>query len=142
MKTLIVASVLGFAALTASAQSAPGGNTVTITGNQPAIVLPESPQAMSTQEFGKYTGSYELADGSSIALFTVAGVRYAAIHGEARHALVAKSANSFVAKDRQLAVTIDMHDDGSVSGEVLKAVPAEKVAAGQEQQRVVSVAIH
>ena len=142
MKTLIVAAALAFTAFTASAQPAADGNTVTITGNQRTIALPESPRAMSEQEFGKFVGSYDLSDGSSIALYTRLGLKYAAIHGEAPHPLVAKDGHTFIAKDLQLAITIDKHDDGTVSGEVLKAVSSEKVAGGQTPQRAVSVALH
>ncbi|HEX7642073.1 MAG TPA: hypothetical protein VF472_07655 [Burkholderiaceae bacterium] len=145
MKTLIAASVTAsvftLASFAAGAQPTGGNNTVTITDSPRSIVLPESPRAMSEQEFGAYAGSYELANGDSIVLFTRAGVKLAALHGGKAHALVAKNGNTFVARDRQLQVTIDKRDDGKVGGEVLMAAPEEKVAGG-EQQRVVSVAFH
>lgn len=144
MKTLIAtAAALTFtlAGFTASAQPAADGNTVTITGNQKSIALPESPRAMSELEFGKYAGSYELSNGDSIALFTRAGAKYAALHGQPAHELVAKSGHTFVAKDLQLEVTIDKSDENKISGEVLMAVPSGTVAAGT-QQHVVSVALH
>ena len=121
MKTLFAASILAFSTFAASAQPAAESNTVTITGKERAIVLPESPRAMTAAEFDKYVGSYELANGDSIALFTRAGVKYAALHGGVAHALVARNGNVFVARDCQLAVTIDMKDGGQASGEVLIA---------------------
>jgi hypothetical protein len=141
MKTLIAASALVLVSFVASAQPTSDGNTVTITGNQKSIVLPESPRSMDVQEFDKYAGSYELSNGDSIVLFTRTGIKYAALHGQVAHALVAKNGNTFVARDLQLEVTIDKHDDGMISGEVLMVVPAEKVAGGAPQ-RVVSVALH
>ncbi|HEX8957766.1 MAG TPA: hypothetical protein VF798_15905 [Burkholderiaceae bacterium] len=145
MKTLIAASVtasvLALASFAAGAQPAGDNNTVTITDSPRSIMLPDSPRAMSEQEFGKYAGSYELANGDSIVLFTRAGVKFAALHGDKAHALVAKNGNTFVARDRQLQVTIDKRDDGKVGGEVLMAEPSETVAGGG-QQRVVSVAFH
>jgi len=141
MKTLFTASILGLASAAAFAQPASDSNTVTITGSQRVIMLPEAPRAMSAQEFGSYTGSYELADGNSIALFTRGGVKYAAVHGQSAHALVAKSGNTFVAKDRQLAVTIEKGVDGKVSGEVLMALNGEQVADDATPQRAVSVAL-
>ena len=142
MKTLIAASALVLASFAASAQPAADDNTVTITGNQHSIALPESPRSMGVQEFSKFTGSYEMANGNSIALFSRAGIKYAALHGDVPHALVAKSSNTFVAKDGQLEVTLDRSDEGKVSGEVFMVVPVEKVAGGAAQQRVVNVAFH
>ena len=141
MKTLFAASILGLAAVAAVAQPASDDNTVTITSNQRVIALPDAPRAMSAQEFGSYTGSYELADGNSIALFTRGGVKYAAVHGQGAHALVAKNDNTFVARDRQLAVTIEKSADGKVSGEVLMALQGGQVADGTAPQRAVSVAL-
>ncbi len=141
MKTLLIASVLALAAATASAQPTSTGNTVTITGNQPVIDLPSMPYVMHAQEFGRYIGSYDLSNGKSIHLFVRAGTKYAAIEGEAEHVLVAASDNSFVAKDRQLAVTIDLHENGSVGGEVLMTVP-KRLADGTTESRVVKVAMH
>ena len=138
MKALI--ATLALVSFAASAQPPGEGNTVTITGNQRAIALPDSPRGMDALEFEKFAGSYEMANGNSIALFVRAGIKYAALHGEAAHALVAKNDNTFVAKDGQLEVTLDKDDSGKVSGEVLMTVPAEKVAGGAVQQHVVNVA--
>ncbi len=139
MKTLIAAALV-LVSFAASAQPTSDSNTVTITGNQKSIVLPASPRTMDEQEFSKFTGSYELSNGDSIALFSSAGVKYAALHGQPAHALVAKNGNTFVARDLQLAVTLDKGDDGKVGGEVLMVAPADKTAG--TQQHVVSVALH
>ncbi len=141
MKALFAASFLALVAASASAQPPSNGNAVTITSHQPAIDLPSSPFIMHAQEFGRYVGSYDLSNGKSIHLFVRAGTKYAALEGEAEHVLVAASDNSFVAKDRQLAVTIELHEDGQVSGEVLMVVP-NKLADGTTQSRVVRVAMH
>lgn len=140
MKTLLIASALALAAAAASAQ--PTSNTVTITSNQPTIDLPSRPFIMHAQEFRKYIGSYDLSNGKSLHLYVRAGTKYAAIEGGEEHALVAASDNAFVAKDRQLAVTIDLHEGGEVGGEVLMVVPEGKVADGTAGARVVRVAMH
>ena len=120
MKSFVLASALCALALSVSAQPVTDGNavdnTVTIKPNGPLIMLPAHAQVMSRSEFARFTGSYELADGSSVALFTRGLKKYAALHGEAWHEVVAVSGNSFVAKDRQLKVTLEQGDNGEVTG--------------------------
>jgi hypothetical protein len=142
MKQFIAASLFGLFALGASAQSVTDGNTVTINGAGPAITLPAEPRIMSAQEFGKFVGSYELANGKTLSLFVRGDLKFAAIKGEASHVLVAKSGNTFVAKDKQLAVTIDLHENSDVTGEVLIAAAGERLADGKTDSKVVRVAFH
>jgi hypothetical protein len=138
MKTLVLASILSTVALTAAAQPVSDSSTVTITPKGPVIVAPSQPRAMSRDEFSHFIGSYELSNGDSIALFTRGLKKYAALHGEARHELVAASGNSFVAKDRQLKVTFVSGDDGEVvGGEVLMAMPADRLAAAKAHKQAV-----
>ncbi|HEY8097325.1 MAG TPA: hypothetical protein VIE65_14690 [Methylobacter sp.] len=140
---IIVASILSMIAINAIAQPVTDSNTVTITAKGPVIVLPARTQAMSPGEFGQFAGSYELANGNSIALFSRGLKKYAALHGEAWHELVAVAGNSFVAKDRQLKVTLDRNDDGEVSGgEVFIVVPADRISKNSpRKQQVQSVAM-
>ena len=59
------------------------------------------------------------------------GAMYARIDDQDEHRIIAATSNSFVALDRQLAMRIDLRDDGSVGGEVLMMVPAESLASGE-----------
>ncbi len=132
MKTLILASVLSVAAMSTTAQvqqQMSDDNTVTITGKGPTIDLPDRPHSMPVGEFAMFTGSYELANGDSVALFSRGLKKYARLHGGAWHEIVAASGTSFVAKDRKLKVTFIADEDGRlVGGDVLMAVPDDRYA--------------
>jgi hypothetical protein len=146
MKTLIFASVLGAAAIGAAAQpvdqqmsqqnspqmfqQAPqDDSTVTITAKGPTIDLPERVRAMPASEFALFTGSYELENGDSVALFSRGLKKYAKLHNGAWHEVVAASDRSFVSRDRMLKVTFVADEEGRlVGGDVLMAVPDERTA--------------
>ncbi|HEX7642072.1 MAG TPA: hypothetical protein VF472_07650 [Burkholderiaceae bacterium] len=153
MKTSILASVLSAAAIGAVAQpapqqsavqqtpemqqQAPGDNssTVTITGKGPTIDLPVHPRSMTAGEYSRYTGSYELTNGDSVALFTRGLKKYAKLHGGVWHEMVAASDASFVAKDRKLKVSFVTDEDGRlVSGDVLMVVPDDRYAKLHRKQ--------
>ncbi len=142
MKTLIIASVLSVAAMSAIAQPvqqtpqeqmpqqmSDDSSTVTITGKGPTIDLPEHARSMPASQFAMFTGSYELANGDSVALFSRGLKKFAKLHGGAWHEVVAASGTSFVAKDRKLKVTFIADDEGRlVGGDVLMAVPDDRYA--------------
>jgi len=116
MKKIALLSFLGLVALAANAQTAPQDSMVTISGAKSAT--PPQVRAMPADEFKQFAGSYELANGNSLALFTRGQTKYAALHGEAWHEIVATSANSFVAKDRRLKIDIVREESGAVHGDV------------------------
>jgi len=142
LKAIIFASTLSLIASTAFAQSNSDDNTVTINAAVPAITLPTEPRVMTADDFGKFVGSYTLSNGKTMSLFLRASTKYAAIEGESMHALVAKSGNSFVAKDKRLAITIELHDHGDASGTVLIAVPGARLASGETNDRVIKLTMH
>ena len=135
MKTWILAGTLGVCALLANAQTLPDSQTVTIPGGRlHAIELPAHRHLMTAQEFAPFRGGYELANGQVLHLRnagSIGSLMYARIDDQDEHRIVATSSNSFVALDQQLAMRIDLRDDGSVGGEVLMRVPAEKLASGE-----------
>ncbi|EZP41165.1 hypothetical protein [Janthinobacterium lividum] len=134
MKTWIVAGTLGVCALLANAQSLPDSQTVVIPGGRlQAIELPAQKHFMTAERFAPFRGGYELANGQVLYLrnaSSIGAIMYARIDNQEEHRIVATDNNSFVALDRQLAMRIDLRDDGSVGGEVLMLVPAEKLASG------------
>jgi len=83
------------------------------------------------------------ANGNSVALFSRGLKKYAALHGEPWHEIVAVGADSFVAKDRQLKVTLARDEYGEVNGgEVLMVVPADRISkAGSRKPQIQSVAM-
>ena len=134
MKTMIIASVLSAAAAGALAQPAPqpaqqvqDNTTVTITAKGPTIDLPAYPRSMPARDFAQFTGSYELANGDSVALFSRGLKKYAKLHNGAWHEVVAASGTSFVAKDQRLKVTFIADEEGRlVGGDVMMLVPDER----------------
>ncbi|MCC7680797.1 hypothetical protein [Janthinobacterium sp. FW305-128] len=134
MKTWILAGTLGICALLANAQTLPDSQTVVIPGGRmQTIELPAHRHFMSAQEFSPFRGGYELSNGKVLYLRNIGSIgamMYARIDDQEEHRIVASGSNSFVALDRQLAMRIDLRDDGSVGGEVLMVVPAEKLASG------------
>lgn len=117
MKTWILAGTLGVCALLANAQTLPDSQTVTIPGGRlHAIELPAHRHLMTAQEFAPFRGGYELANGQVLHLRNAGSIgafMYARIDDQEEHRIVASSRDSFVALDRQLAMRIDLRDDGS-----------------------------
>jgi hypothetical protein len=140
MKIFVLASILGALSLSAIAQTAANNETVTISGSKSA----QAPQtrSMAPDEFAHFTGSYSLSNGNSLALFSRGLKKYAALHGEAWHEIVATSSNSFAAVDKQLQMTIDRHENGEVTGELLIAVSPDKMAGNDAAPKMVRLALH
>jgi hypothetical protein len=134
MKTWILASTLGVCALLANAQTLPDSQTVTIPGGRlHTIELPVHRHLMSAETFSPFRGAYELSNGQVLYLRNASNIgafMYARIDDQEEHRIIASSRDSFVSLDRKLAMRIDLRDDGSVGGEVLMQVPAEKLANG------------
>ncbi|AYM76395.1 hypothetical protein D9M09_11810 [Janthinobacterium agaricidamnosum] len=134
MKTWILAGTLGICALLANAQTLPDSQTVVIPGGRmQTIELPAHRHFMSAQEFSPFRGGYELSNGQVLYLrnaSSIGAMMYARIDDQEEHRIVASGSNSFVALDRQMAMRIDLRDNGRVGGEVLMVVPAEKLASG------------
>lgn len=134
MKTWILAGTLGVCALLANAQSLPDSQTVVVPGGRlQTIELPAHKHFMTAERFAPFRGGYELSNGQVLYLrnaSSIGAMMYARIDNQEEHRIVATANNSFVALDRQLAMRIDLRNDGSVGGEVLMQMPAEKLASG------------
>jgi len=140
MKNLVLSSLLGLMALAANAQTAPNDTTVTISGPKSDVM--EHVRPMPADEFNRFAGSYELSNGNSLALFTRGLKKYAALHGESWHELVATSANSFVAKDSQLKIDIYRDDNGAVHGDVYIPINVAQTADGRTGVELAKVGFH
>lgn len=135
MKTWILAGTLGVCALLANAQTLPDSQTVVVPGGRlHTIELPAQKHFMSAETFSPFRGGYELSNGQTLYLRnagSIGAMMYARIDDQEEHRIIATGNDSFVALDQQLAMRIDLRDDGSVGGEVLMRVPAEKLASGE-----------
>ncbi|QKY03496.1 hypothetical protein G3257_15395 [Janthinobacterium lividum] len=135
MKTWILAGTLGVCALLANAQTLPDSQTVVVPGGRlHTIELPAHKHFMSAERFAPFRGGYELSNGQVLYLRnagSIGAMMYARIDDQEEHRIIATGSDSFVALDQQLAMRIDLRDDGSVGGEVLMRVPAEKLASGE-----------
>jgi hypothetical protein len=139
MKIFILASVLGALTFSAMAQST-SNETVTISGAKAEKV--QQNRTMDPDEFANFTGSYELSNGNSLALFSRGLKKYAAVHGEVRHEIVATSSNSFVAVDKHLQMKIERNANGEIRGELLIFASPDQVAGNGATTQVVRLALH
>lgn len=130
MKKLILISILSALSLAATAQSASDTDTVTISGAEQKITLPSNYSKMWPEDFYAYKGSYDLSNGKSLFVFSRGSKMYAQVEDQPGHEIVAATSNTFVALDKQLKMTIDLHDNGDVSGELLMVVKPGGLASG------------
>jgi hypothetical protein len=133
-KSIIVAfigalSLISTAYANPSAVSTSDVDTVTISPKL-QITLPEKTFRMWPEQFYEFKGGYELSNGMTLVLFNIGHGMYAKLNGQDSHRIVATGANTFVALDQQLKVTIDLKENGDVSGTVLFVTPAQIHANG------------
>ena len=134
MKKIILVGILALSSVAALAQSGTDNQgNVTVSGVSPKYDLANGVRPMSADEFGRFAGSYDLANGKSLSLFSRGLKKYAVVEGGARHEIVATRANTFVSKDQQLKMTIDLADNGDASGELLIAGPTQVAQATKPQ---------
>ena len=137
MKKLILFALLGGLSLASPAQST-SDSEVRVRAN--LIELPATPQLMFRGDFGKYAGSYDLANGSTMSLRQVGARMYAQVGDRERQEIVKSASDEFVALDRQLRISLHFDDRGDASGHVLMAVPSRTARAGAIQEtRLLSV---
>ena len=130
MKRLMVLALLGGYALTAPAQTTPD-NSVRIRAYQ--IELPATGYKMMQGDFDAYKGGYELANGEILDLYQRGKRLYAAVGNREPHEVVAIAPNVFVARDRELKVTLERSNFGDYRGELLMVVPATSAQANAGQ---------
>ena len=127
MKTLtlmLTLSVLPFISMSTMAQTAstdqtaPDINTtVTVSG----IGVPRHPYPMGQNEFYKFKGSYDLANGNTLSLFNRGNLMFAKISGQQWHCIVASAPNTFVSRDHMMKVRFEPRENGDMGGELLLA---------------------
>ena len=133
MKRLLIPFLLGFLALTATAQTQPDAE-VRIRGSQ--IELPAQPYRMWQTDFDVYAGEYDLSNGDTMKLIARGTKMYAEIGARPRTEMLAAKRNEFVAVDRQFKMTLAKQWD-DVTGEVLLRVPGSASQANVDSGEVV-----
>lgn len=133
MKRLMLLAVLGGLSLAAPAQTTPD-SAVTIRAYQ--IELPAVPHRMLLGEYDDYKGAYELSNGDVLQLGQSGRRMYAEMGDGKRHELVAAAPGVFVARDRELKVTLKRDNYGDFSGHILMRVPASSVAQADQGQQL------
>jgi hypothetical protein len=136
MKKLMVFALLGGLALTAPAQTAPE-NAVRIRAYQ--IELPATGYKLMPGDFDVYKGGYELANGAVLDLYQRGKRLYASVGEGEAHEVVAIAPNVFVARDRELKITLERGDFGDVRGELLMVVPGTSQANAGKLIRMVAL---
>jgi hypothetical protein len=126
MKKLLISTFLGMLAFGASAQTEQD-QSIRITGHQ--IQLPEHRYPMFEGDFRPYQGWYDLSNGQTMRLRGYGNRIFVELDDGPRTQLVAASANTFVAVDRSLKMTLKHGDFDDVTGEVLMAVPTQAAQA-------------
>lgn len=142
MRKQMLMAALAALSLSAIAQEASDVDTVTISPEL-RITAPSKIYRMSPEEFYQFKGGYDLSNGMTLSLFSRGRWMYARLNDGERHEIVATSHNAFVAKDQQLQMRIDLHDNGDVGGELLMVVPS-KTAQNSEigVPQVLTIAMH
>lgn len=130
MNKLILASLLGVTSLAAFGQTVTPAETVTVAGHALRIDAPTHVRYMDRDEFYPYKATYMLANGQELTLTARGNRMFAEVDELGKHQIVATSANSFTALDRQLQMTINLLPNDNVTGEVLMAVPESSISDG------------
>lgn len=134
MRKLVISTFLGMLALGATAQTEPD-QSVRITGYQ--IELPQHRYPVFAGDLDTYRGMYDLSNGQTMRLKVYGSRMYAAVDDGPRKELVAAAANTFVAIDRSLKMTLNRSDFDEVTGEMLMVVPRQTAQAGEPATQVV-----
>lgn len=137
MKRMMIAAFLGTLALGATAQTQSDDTSVRIPGYP--IQLPDQPHRRMPGDFDAFKGAYDLSNGDTIVLRQYGRKVYADVGDRPRTELIAAARIEFVAVDRQLKMTLNTHEDGPVTGEMLIASPEQ--AMGQAGGARVTVAL-
>lgn len=134
MKSVLLSATLAFAlAGAAQAQSQgqsapiPESPRVAVPAHNLSLDLPARPYRMWRDEFKQFAGAYDLSNGDTLELRRDGAAMYARIGKQDEPRIIASSRNAFAALDRKLKVRIDLHDDGSVGGELLMMVPVQNL---------------
>jgi hypothetical protein len=138
MKRLILFVCMGGLSLVAPAQTTPD-DAVRIHAYQ--IALPAVAYRIHPSDFDEYKRAYDLSNGDVLVMRQIGVRMYARLGDGPQRELVAAAPNVFVARDRQLKITLNRDNFGDFKGEVLMVVPSNATAQADAgtQIRLVSL---
>lgn len=137
MKRFLLVTCLGTLALAATAQTEPEDTLIRVPGYQ--IQLPAQPHRLMPGDFNDFKGAYDLSNGDTMVLRQYGRKMFAEVGDGPRTEIVAAARNEFVSVDQALKMTLNKHDDGPVTGELLMASP--RPALGQAGAAAVAVTL-
>lgn len=137
MKRFLLVTCLGTLALAATAQTEPEDTLIRVPGYQ--IQLPAQPHRLMPGDFNDFKGAYDLSNGDTMVLRQYGRKMFAEVGDGPRTEIVAAARNEFVSVDQALKMTLNKHDDGPVTGELLMASP--RPALGQAGATAVAVTL-
>jgi hypothetical protein len=129
MKKQIILSILCatlFTSLSAYAQS-DDVNTVTVVPKHVDMISMHR-YPMQADEFYKFKGGYELANGMTVSLYNRGAIMYAKLDNGAPERIVATSRNTFLSTRSEMKLKINLLDNGEANGVVTLPNVAGKVA--------------
>jgi len=97
------------------------GPSLTLKGDQTVHYMDET-------EFAKFERAYDLSNGDTLSLFSRSNRKFAKLGDGRWHAIVATGHNSFMSKDRQLKMEINLQSEDEVSGYLLMPATSPTVA--------------
>lgn len=128
MKWLVAAGSFGMLALAAFAQGT-DDQQVLVAASKEAIKR----AYISPQEFDKYKGEYDLANGKTLYLTRKTTRTYARVDDQAEHEITCTGTGKFQAIDGQMSMQLVLAAGYTVSGE-LRYVDEDRKAAGLPEQ--------
>ena len=132
MKKLAFVAAIGALAMAGGAYAQSGdSDSVTISGPAHKIEIPDGNSQMRPENYYDYQGGYNLSNGKTLVISSRGSKMYAEVGDMGRHEMVATARNTFVAKDKKLEVTIDLHANAEPTGVLYMMVPvtAQEVVA-------------
>ena len=139
MKKLIALSMLSAFWGLATAQTGPGMGAVTISGAHQGIQLPAKSYRILPEDLLDFRGTYVLSNGQLLHVTSMGPRLYAEVAGAAPAQLLAATPNTFVALDRQMALTFSPAT-GAVTGVTLRIVDSRQALGGERGEWLALVA--
>lgn len=129
MKATLLTALLCVLPLAAGAQSTESRDSTVRVPAPWSIDLPDHALGMVLTNFDSYQGAYDLSDGRVLYLTSRGHAMYAQIGDQDKVRVVGATADSFVAVDRSLKLSLNHRMDGEVRGDVLY-IPHSSALAG------------
>jgi hypothetical protein len=141
MKNIIKFSLIGALSIFSLAQAA-DIDTVTVTPNKNELFAHQN-YPMRSDEFYKFKREYQLSNGMTLTLSMsdVGSLMYAQLNDQPKERIVATNSNTFLSRQSNLKMHINVRSDDEVSGEVYIPVGVAATDNGNVQLQRVTVSL-